>query len=316
MRNLAKRVLALINKGLAPIDALFMQDDDSATVPPLFIVGAPRSGTSLTYQLVTQQIRVGYFISAMNYLYGAPNLLMKIMKPFLGRPRPVFDSAYGKTPGVLAPAENGNFWFRWFPMDGEQGHYVGPSGLRPESCAEMKRAVDSMTRIVGRPMVFKSVYLSMTVAALARTFPQARFLFVRREAFFVCQSLLLARLDRPNPREWWSVKIAGYRSLLSEPIWRQVTDQVYHTDRLLERDLAEHASGRYLELRYEDLCRDPRGHIRNLCEWLGPVGFTAYADMRIPDVFKLSRDIRVSSDVAAQIKQRLRELNEGMSCDG
>lgn len=309
-QSLARETLWLVNKGLEPIDALFTRDDGTTVGPPLFIVGAPRSGTSLTYQMITQQLKVGYLISVMNYLFGAPNLLLKIMKPLLGRPRPVFESAYGKTPGVLAPAENGNFWFRWFPKDGEQGHYVNPSGLSPESYAGMKRAVDSMARIFGRPMVFKSVYLSLATAALARIFPQARFVFVQRDVFYICQSLLLARLDRPNPAAWWSVKIPGYRGLLSEPVWRQVTDQVFHADRILERDLARYAAGRYLKLRYEDLCLDPRANIRKLCQWLGPAGFVPYEDIRVPETFNLSNEIRVAHDVASRIEQRLHELCE------
>jgi len=309
MQRLAREALWLINKGLEPVDALFSHDDGTTAGPPLFIVGAPRSGTSLTYQLVTQQLKAGYLISAMNYLFGAPNLLLEIMKPFLGRPKPVFESAYGRTPGVLAPAENGNFWFRWFPRDGEQGHYVDPIGLRTESYAGMKRAVDSMARILGRPMVFKSVYLSLATAALAQIFPQGRFLFVRRDAFFICQSLLLARLNRPNPAAWWSVKIPGYRWLLSEPVWRQVTDQVFHTDRILERDLGRYAVGRYLELRYEDLCVDPRANIRKICQWLRPAGFVPYEDMLLPEAFSPSNEIRVSRDVTVQIEGRLRELS-------
>jgi hypothetical protein len=309
MRDVAKKILMLANRGLEPVDAMFRSVDGANQGPPLFIVGAPRSGTSLTYQVVTQQLQVGYFTSAMNYLFGAPNLLMRAMKPFLGRPRPVFESAYGKISGRLAPAENGNFWFRWFPRDGAQGHYVEPGGLNPGDYADMRLTVDSMARILGRPMVFKSVYLSLAVAALARIFPDGRFLFVHRDAFFTCQSLLLARLERPHPEEWWSVKIPEYQALLSTPVWRQVTDQVFHTNLILERDLAHYAAGRYLDLRYEDLCRDPRASVERLGEWLSTAGFACYEDMRVPEIFPLSNKVRVPPGMAGEIEQRLRELN-------
>ena len=309
MRDMAKNILALANRGLDPIDALFRRIDGASPGPPLFIVGAPRSGTSLTYQVVTQQLQVGYFTSAMNYLFGAPNLLMRTMKPFLGRPRPVFESAYGKISGRLAPAENGNFWFRWFPRDGARGHYVEPDGLNLEDYADMRLTVNSMARVLGRPMVFKSVYLSLAVAALAQIFPEGRFLFVRRDAFFTCQSLLLARLDRPHPEEWWSVKIPEYQALLPKPVWRQVTDQVFHTNRILERDLARYAVGRYLDLRYEDLCRDPRASVRRIGEWLNTAGFACYEDMCVPETFPMSNKIRVSPEIATGIERRLHELN-------
>jgi hypothetical protein len=94
-----------------------------------------------------------------------------------------------------------------------------------------------------------------------------------------------------------------------------VTDQVFQTNRILERDLAHYAAGRYLEMRYEDLCHDPRAGVGRIGEWLSTAGFACYEDMRVPEAFPLSNRIRVPPDIAGEIERRLRELNGEMRHD-
>lgn len=301
--------LGVFNKILSPFDCYFSKSGLPAG-PPLFIVGAPRSGTTLTYQLITQQMKVGYFTGVMNHLYGIPNFVTRTLRPFHHRPAPIFDSVYGKIAGVFSPAENANFWFQWFPRDGEQGHYVEPVGLRLDFYRELKATVDSISRIAGKQMVFKSTYLSMVVGALAQIFTEARFIFVRRDRFYTCQSLLLGRLKRSNPNEWWSVKIPQYRELLSMPLWYQVVDQVVCTESIIQRDLDRFAPDRNLILYYDDLCKRPRQVIKLIEEWLSPLGYVSYADVRVPETFDISNEKILSVDLIEKINNRLRILEE------
>jgi hypothetical protein len=302
--------LDVFNKILSPVDSYFSKGGLGAG-PPLFIVGAPRSGTTLTYQVITQQMQVGYFTGIMNYLYGIPNFVARTLKPFHHRPAPIFGSVYGKISGALSPAENANFWFQWFPRDGQQGHYVAPVGLRLDSYQELKATVDSISRIAEKHMVFKSVYLSMVVGALAQIFTEARFIFVRRDRFYTCQSLLLGRLKRRNPNEWWSVKIPQYRELLSMPLWYQVVNQVVCTENIVQKDLDRFASERYLILRYEDLCTRPHHVIRGLEEWLRPLGYVSYSDVRVPETFNVSNEKILPADLIEKINDRLHSLEQG-----
>jgi hypothetical protein len=293
-----------MNAGLAPLEAL-MVGEVAPGAGPLFIIGAPRSGTTLAYQVIAQQLRVGYFTSGANYLYRAPSLLTRILKPLLGRPAPVFESDLGSAPGLLAPAENGNFWFRWFPRDGDAGHYLDPGKVRRDDYEDMRFAVGSLERILARPLVFKSVYLSMTAGALARIFEHARFLFVRRDRFFTCQSLLLARQSRRCPAEWWSVRIPGYRELLHRPVWEQVVEQVCRTEAIVHADLSRFAPDRHRVVQYEELCLRPAAVVSGLARWLVSAGYQEYADVRIPPAFEYSNRTRLADDQARLIRERL-----------
>lgn len=309
LRNIARGALRRVNELLSPVDS-YLSKSGPPVGPPLFIVGAPRSGTTLTYQVITQQIRVAYFTGLMNYLYGAPNLVARVLRPFQHRPAPIFDSTYGKITSVLSPAENANFWFQWFPEEGEQGHYVDPVDLELEPYKELKATIDSISRIAEKQMVFKNLYLSMVVGVLAQVFVDARFIFVRRERFYTCQSLFRARLRRSESHGWWSVKIPQYHKLQSKPLWYQVVDQVVCTENIIQEELDRFAPHRYMTVCYEDLCAQPHRVINLLEEWLSRFGYVTYTDIRVPERFSVSKEETLSADLAEKISRRLDSLRQ------
>jgi len=277
--------------------------------PTLFILGPPRSGTTLTYQVVTQQFRFGFMTRAMNYVYGVPNLAMRLALPYIHRPAPIFVSQYGAIPGWGAPGEGGNFWFRWFPRDGAQGHYVDPSRMDMENYCLLKRNVDSLTAIVGAPIVFKCVYLSMVAGALAQIFPEARFIVVRREMIQTARSILRRRLQQKDPNLWWSVRPPHYRQLIKLALWQQVAEQVFYTEKVVTQDLHRYAKDRYLQVSYEELCGHPRHVVAKLRDWLSPWGDYSYDDMTVPNEFQFSKGVTVPDDMMAKMQDHLNKLH-------
>lgn len=58
-------------------------------------------------------------------------------------------------------------------------------------------------------------------------------------------------------------------------------------------------------LNYEDVCIRPRHAVSKLEEWLRPVGYSSYSDIRVPESFQISDQPRLPADVVANIKERL-----------
>jgi hypothetical protein len=300
------------NRFLVHVDRLFLKYGDEPVTPPLFIVGVPRSGTTLTYQIVACQLKVGCFIEPMNILFGCPNLVLRLAKPFLNDRRRIFESNYGRSSHWLAPAESGSFWLRWFPSDGELGHYSDIDLFDRAHYETLKTNIESMSRIVDCPMLFKSVYLDMSIHALAQVFPDARFVHVTRDMLMICQSLFQARQQQNDPRRWWSVKPPGYRQLLSQPLWRQVTEQAYVTERILQHDLKRYAGSRVFEIAYERLCDRPREFAERLYDWLEPLGYQSYPDARLPARFTSSKKKVLDDSLLNKMTAHLEKLQ----CEG
>lgn len=183
-----KKGINELNKSINYVDRHFDSVPDRTIPQPLFIVGVPRSGTTLTYQLITQQLQVSYFTMFMGVLYGMPNLMHRFLKLILARPGPVFDSKYGRIKGVLSPSEHAAYWLQWFPETLENGHYTDPAMVNFNDLKNLKRGTESIAAIMQKPLVFKNLYLGMNIAVLAQLFSRSRFLYVRREPVMNCQS--------------------------------------------------------------------------------------------------------------------------------
>ena len=300
--------LESFNHLIHPLDAWFAVDASMPDPPPLFILGAPRSGTTLAYQVITQQFQISYFTAPLGYAYGLANWVTRLLRSHIGRPVPVFESHYGQVKGILAPSEHAGYWFQWFPRDGPLGHYVDPTHIQLADYTGLQRSLASLTAIAGKPWVFKNLYLGMVCGVLAQILPEARFIFVHRDPLLICQSVLLGRLRQPDKAAWWSVKPPNYWEWLSLPLWQQVTRQVFHTQWLIEKDLATYAANRTLFIDYNELCLTPSSMLTRLGSWLSIAGYKAYEDVRIPPVFPVSKKIRLEKATMLQIRDELNRL--------
>src|SRR5580692_3262293 len=85
------------------------------THAPIFIVGAPRSGSTLLYQLMTSCFHFGYISNLHCTLYGAPQLVERFMRNSDFHPDSNFRSDTGQTEGMAGPCECNAYWYLFFP---------------------------------------------------------------------------------------------------------------------------------------------------------------------------------------------------------
>ena len=95
--------------------AIAKYTNQSQPMQPIFLIGAPRTGSTLVYQGITNSLDVKYIDNLMdilhrNLFYGAKvsNFL------FDSKPHNCFKSRFGNTfkYGLHAPSESGRFWYQ------------------------------------------------------------------------------------------------------------------------------------------------------------------------------------------------------------
>lgn len=240
--------------------------------PPVFVLGAPRSGTTLLYQLVCRAFEVGYLSNAHCRFYGAPSIVHPVLTAwfdFSGTDQ--FESSFGDTPWMNSPAECGDFWYRFFPRA-----YAAAS-RRPE-LGEKERhaltiAVARLTASFNRPVVFKNVMNVLRLEAIMRALPTARFVVVERELLANAHSILYARRRNLSCYDrWWSLPVPGYKELASEPAEKQVIAQIEGARTVIRHGEERAGSGRFHWVSYENVCRDPEGTVGDLGRFLSETG--------------------------------------------
>lgn len=221
--------------------------------PPLFILGLPRTGTTLVYQYVVHRLRVAYFTNGVGDHPYAPVATTWLQARVHPEYRSDFASEYGKVVGPMAPREAGAFWLRFFPRD----DYVD-AGVPLARRRALEATVAGVERVfAGVSFVNKNVRHQQWLLALAAVFPRAAFLVVERPAADVAISVLRARLRQPDPRAWWSVRPDCHERLGGLPLAVQVAGQVLALRDRLDRDLSRLDARRVVRISYAAFCARP-----------------------------------------------------------
>ena len=233
--------------------------------PQLFILGLPRSGTTLIYQYVVHCLNVAYFTNGVERARWYPCLMTAYQRRRYGDYQSDFKSRYGQVEGPVAPHEAGGVWGRFFDNDA----YVRYEDLTPQKLQFLRRTVFCVQG--NKPFVNKNVKHLLRINALASVFPNAHFLIVERGLPDVAVSVLRARYkNQGNAAAWWSAKPPNYEALKNLTPAEQVAGQVIALRERMEQDLAA-LPERVLRVHYEDFCREPEALIEQLRDTIGPV---------------------------------------------
>ena len=279
----------LASVALAPVEYVLRGRASGEPTGPILIVGCPRSGTTLLSQLVTTCFRVSYISNAAYRFYRTPLAASWKWRDAILAYQSSFSSDYGRTRGPGEPNEADRFWKQWFPRDERP---VDADYLDDRATSEMRTIVSGLERILGGPFVNKHVGHSVRMLALARAFPNVRFLWVRRDPLVTARSILKARQERVTRGRqrlegWWSARPREIDRLLNRPVLEQVCGQVYYVNRNIEEDAAR-LENRCLSIAYEKLCRNPRQELDHIQNWLDEAGIRLSRRSEPPQQFHIS----------------------------
>jgi len=138
--------------------------------------------------------------------------------------------------GMHAPSECGQFWYRWLP---KEHHFIDYDEISEEMVNQIKNEVSAVINYFDKPIIFKNLNIGQRLRLIRKCFPNAKFLYIKRNPFFVVQSILKARTKKNIIQDQiWSIRPPNYKSLLSLDEVSMVTAQVYYLEKQIEKDLS------------------------------------------------------------------------------
>ncbi|NNL98038.1 MAG: sulfotransferase [Acidimicrobiia bacterium] len=230
-------------------------------LPIVLIVGSPRSGSTLLYQVLAAHLPVSY-PSNLTALFERSPITATMRLGRWARRSGGYRSYYGNTRSLGAPNDAFSIWNRWLGED----RYSVPQQITPGIAGEMTSFFAAWGTAFPEPFLNKNNRNTAAIALLAEQLPGARFIVARREPLFVAQSLIEARETVQGDRSIGWGLAAGEEA--SDDSTADVAEQVARIEELIETQLAPVDSARVLEVAYGDLCYDPTGVVRQVGEWL------------------------------------------------
>lgn len=297
MNRLFRRTALTIQKALNQFDPTCASADDViiGDAPPVFILGVPRSGTTLLYQIMARSME---FSVITNLMALTPRFMLRLARfsnaRVPGKDTPLVPGSYGFLPGLHSPSEAGKVMEKWFLPSGGKFH------------GRQARAMFAgLTARTGRPVLVKSLSLTTRLREVAEAVPEARLVVLQRDPRFVVQSLVRGFSDTEIAADQWEgVRPPGYEDLPDMTLARQAAWQVGELTKILEQAQSHFHADRILRLTYEDLCDSPGKELSRLAAGLGRPIHPAY----VPKSLAPSTAVNLSHDEWRAIESACQEF--------
>lgn len=206
-------------------------------VRPIFIVGAPRSGTNIFYRTFAKHPDLAW-ISNITKKVPSSLWLTRIIMLFRNDHR---------------PTEANNVWRKFAGDDDES---LGRDDVTAAAGKYLHTVLQNNLRIFNKPrFVNKCPGNSVRIEFLQEIFPDAIFIHIIRDGRAAAYSIMRSRLGHAGA--YWSVKPPGWQDLLKLPLvdacalqWKMTVEAILQSAKKLPRE-------QYMAVKYEEFVARP-----------------------------------------------------------
>jgi len=240
---------------------------------PVFLVGAPRSGTSLMYKALCLHPDASYISNWVRRAPAVPQLAV-LNRAAVHLPHLRLKAWFGGGDNAYVYGSRRPLWERAFPMpvEGEPLYTRAGVGEHANGSADLSRLRRSFAAVRraggGSTFVNKRVANNRRIPLLLDAFPDARFVEIVRDGRAV--ALSLANVDWwPDSVVWWAGKTPREWEAAGGDPWalraRTWVEELHAT----EQGLAKVPERQRLSITYEQLVRDPQTTLSGVAVFAG-----------------------------------------------
>jgi len=231
---------------------------------PIFIVGSPRSGTTMLYDFLAGHKDVAWF-SQHDFIEN----YSQEYRRFLDLRRRIFSvRKWHYLPGgdetrlrttFEIPEEFGHFWNKWIGKEG----WADATDANPKVIQNLTNAISSLLDKKNKKrFLSKSPAHSVRMLLLQKVFPDALFINIIRDGRAVVSSMIKAA----GGKRYLGVRLKDGKQMEFDMIerharqWIELNEEIQKAKNSLRKD-------QYLELKYEDFIEKPNEYLNEIFEF-------------------------------------------------
>jgi hypothetical protein len=271
LQRLGKLLKPLLDQYEKPLLNKYSSKTNFSDLHPVFIIGPPRTGSTILYQILSNSLDLLYIDNLMDGFHRNLFVGAKLSNFFFNnKPHRCYKSWHGDTfrCGLHAPSECGRFWYQWIP---DRKHYVGREELSPQKIEEIKNIIYALINKFGKPFLLKNLMNSLRLEMIKQIAPQAKIIFIKRNPLDTALSILRARKETQTPKnELWSVNPKNYKELVKLDEHEMVVKQIYYIEKQIYHDQKLFPKGNFLTVHYEHLCDNTVEEVNKIKNFIDP----------------------------------------------
>ena len=244
--------------------------------PLLFVFGLPRSGTTLTAQILINGLRASYINNLIARFWKVPLTGIQLSNILKIKQNVSFESNYAWTEGLSNLHEFGYYWRELFSLD-DISQLENMSLYRQKlPWEQIRMKVRSLQVAFNDTLVMKNIYGAYFIPELTKTFEQQLlWVWIQRDKAEVATSIYYARLKfYGDANTWWST----YPPNFDQPEGLGWFDQIFNQVNALfayyqsQVDLINESN--VLCYNHFDMLKDPDGFINSVRNKIKNLGFS------------------------------------------
>lgn len=289
-----------------------LRKEQSLRWPVVFIVGAPRCGSTLVMQVLSDAYDVGFMTNRHCKWFGFPALVEWLTHPLSRKWASDYTSVHGRTMTSSGPSECGEWWYRFFRR---RPAYVLKDDVSRGMMQAFRRSIYLFERACNRPLIYKNLYVGLRLEPILAAVPEAVFIVIERDLVDNAQSILKGRYDTYGTYEkWWSVPPPDLEQLSSLAPIEQVVGQIKSIHRLIDRDITRlGVENRVFRMRYEELCQDVHSELKHFEKFMRTLGLEYKRRHEVPERFDPSHSIKIPGELYEGLRRYVAGL-DGNGC--
>ncbi|MBE0458635.1 sulfotransferase family protein [Pseudoalteromonas prydzensis] len=280
--------------------------------PLIMIVGAPRTGSTITYQMMSHAFDTFYMSNYLELFFSSSYLMSFRYDKKIGQGHQSFTSDFGQTKGLSSPNEAENFWCQWFPHD---RHYVARDELSARKKKSMKLAVTALINKYNKPFLCKNLSNGQRLAALYKVFPDMIVVHCVRNPLDTAISILDGKEKfKGDRKQWFGVKPENFQELSEKPVMQQIAEQIYFVEERVYQDAMKYGQKRYIQLDYDELLENPQMHMELLNEKLQHLGLDIKKQsIQVDQIRKSNKRSNILDDDRKLLMEEILKVNINFS---
>ncbi|MES9862392.1 MAG: sulfotransferase [Candidatus Thiodiazotropha sp. LLP2] len=266
------RLESLLEQLNGMLQCVSIEQFEKPKYPIIFVVGGPRSGTTLMMQWLASSGLFGYPSNLLARFYRAPYIGAMIhqmlfnpdfqykddfadLNPYTLESS--FTSDLGKTVGIAAPNVFWYFWRRFF--DFNDCPYLNEQQQQKADTSSFVKELAAIESAFDRPFALKGIIANWNLDFIDTLFDKVLFVHMRRNPAYQMNSILNARERiRGDRKSWWGFKTPEFEKLEFSTPEEEVAAQIFFTRNAIAKSFSKISSDRWLEVDYEAFCLKPK----------------------------------------------------------
>ena len=224
---------------------------DGSIVRPIFIVGMPRSGSSVFYEKMA--LNPDLACLTQNSRKFPRSVMLSRLHALIRRdPKPT------EAPRV------------WMKAARQEDDTLSRADATPDLIRYFRDVVGTQLRLAGKPrFISKYPRNGLRMEFLDAIFPDCLFIHLIRDGRDVARSIIEKREGHGGRNAYWGIRPPAWRDLLKLDPVEQVGLQYARSIAYIREHAAPYRPDRYREVFYEQFCADPKTVLRQMGEFCG-----------------------------------------------